>query len=97
MPSAANGSTGSEPEQPKQDEGWMGCNGAGEYGQRIIRAKAGWPIHFEPDEFFRRLSRPPHQLGDEFRIVRVGHVVIGIKALGQTIVGAPSHPFWFRR
>jgi hypothetical protein len=53
-----------------------------------------------PGEFFRRLSRSPHQLGRERTkrsIVRIGHVVIRLEKLLQPFVGAPLHPFRFRR
>jgi hypothetical protein len=43
------------------------------------------------------LSNSPYQVGDECRIVRVGHVIIGIKALDKPMVCAPSHPFRFWR
>jgi hypothetical protein len=31
------------------------------------------------------------------KVVRISHVLVGVKALDQSIVRAPSHPFRFRR
>jgi hypothetical protein len=73
--------------------------GAAEATHHPGEARLAKTFRIQPDSFaiYRDRRTSLAASAQSVEPSRVGHVVICLEALGQSIVGAPAHPFRFRR